>query len=177
MLKGPKVECYTITQVLVRKILPEYRKNVSVKTSSWCQCYYWHNFVRVSLNVDSVNRLNSLNRLNGPRSKSMASQKGALVGPWVSRRSLWSNVNFINVPCDRHQTQRLAQPGTSPTGGRGGGGRGCKDLRTFENRGGRPPQKFTYFSIFFLETYTMFCIFPNFQNKVAEIRGETKFWE
>ena len=35
----------------------------------------------------------------------------------------------------------------------GGGGRGSQEPRTFENCGGRPPQKFGYFSIFFLETF------------------------
>ena len=43
--------------------------------------------------------------------------------------------------------QRRVDPsysGASPTGGRGG-----QDPHTFENRGGRPPEKFGYFSTFF----------------------------
>ena len=63
------------------------------------------------------------------------------------------------------------QPGASPRGGGGG-----HDPRTFENRGGRPPQKFGNFSNCFLEMF-IFSIFQHFQNKVAEIRGETKFWQ
>ena len=61
----------------------------------------------------------------------------------------------------------LARPnsGASPTGGRGG-----HEPRTFENRGDSP-QKFGYFSIFFLEAY-IFFIFHHFQNKVAEIHEE-----
>ena len=62
------------------------------------------------------------------------------------------------------------------TGG-GGGGHGGQDsgpLHFWKPRG-RPPQKFGYFSVFFLKR-TKFCIFQHFQNKVAVIRGETKFW-
>ena len=40
-------------------------------------------------------------------------------------------------------------------------GRGSHDPRTFKNRGGRPPQKLRYFSIFFLETQTHFFAFSN----------------
>ena len=41
--------------------------------------------------------------------------------------------------------------------------------------GGRPPEMMIFQQLFF-DTYSFFSIFHHFQNKVAEIRGETKFW-
>ena len=46
-----------------------------------------------------------------------------------------------------------------------------------KNQRGTSPQKWWYiFTTFFSSHRWKFCIFNHFQNKVAEIRRETKFW-
>ena len=57
----------------------------------------------------------------------------------------------------------------------GGGGRGGQDSRTFENRGGRPPQKCGYFSIFFLETYNFFAFSNIFKIKWPKFEKKLNF--
>ena len=63
---------------------------------------------------------------------------------------------------------------------RRGGGGGVAGFRTFAllKTAGDDPQKlgcFTISVIFFLKRL-QFLLFQHFQNKVAEIRGEIKFW-
>ena len=50
-----------------------------------------------------------------------------------------------------------------------------QDPRTFENRGGRPPQKFGYFSIFFLETFTNFTFSKVFKTKWRKSEEKLNF--
>ena len=54
------------------------------------------------------------------------------------------------------------------------GGHGGRVPRSRKISGGRPPE-IMIFQYLFLHIWK-FCIFHHFQNKVAEIRGETKFW-
>ena len=57
---------------------------------------------------------------------------------------------------------------------RGDGGRVPRSRKI---SGGRPLRNHDISPSFFLTQIFCFCIFHHFQNKVAEIRGETKFWE
>ena len=77
----------------------------------------------------------------------------------LSERTLTVTEGFVSFP----------QAGTSPTGGRGGHG-----SRTFENRGVRPPQKFGFFSIFFLKRI-FFAFFNNFKIKWPKSEDKLNF--
>ena len=54
-------------------------------------------------------------------------------------------------------------------------GDGGRDPHSLEIGGGRPPRNYDI-SVTFLLTGIKIRIFQHFQNKVAEIREETKFW-
>ena len=65
-----------------------------------------------------------------------------------------------------------SQPGASPTGE----GRGGRETAAFENRWGRPPQKFGHFSLFFfLKPRINFCFSSIFKTKWPKSEEKLNF--
>ena len=93
---------------------------------------------------------------------------------FISRNSLRASRSLVIIYTQYiNHVHGCEYTGASPTGG--GGGRDPPLLKT-AGLDPPPPQKFGQFSIFLLKSITFFCIFKHFQNKVAQIRGEIKFW-
>ena len=117
---------------------------------------------------DCVASLTELEQSRGTAPAGRGSRDSSCSPPGVTRRPLRCGPRWTCL----YGGDTLWSEGRGVADGGGGRGSGPPLLKT---AGVDPPEIWTFQYIFFLKSI-FFCILQHFQNKVDQIRGETKLW-